>query len=510
MTERFHCRSEHLEHLQASKNRVLVKDTIGRTQERCNDVDSTLVHGHPTPLDPVCAGEMIWPPYERAPAPRPSRKSSAGTRASSGRERPSVFGKENRPSSPLSGVIKNHFGQDQEAVTAYNYKLYAVEKEKQRQPLRFKMTGAVRAKIERAREKPQVPDIKDRWLMKKFQNVPSHFEQDRRKCMGSSSAPDLKKVASQDQVVKNEDRSVAGSAPTLNWPAPQYPHEAHLIKSRSSATPSTAASSTQISQEAHKHLEGASKVGESRVSASAPFTVNSANQPPLGQGSSLSIAVPETDERRSALLGSHLSASAPLASRVSASAPLADLALPDRAPPLPGSRSRCSSANALGRCASGNIGAPADVQALPGSANRAAAMPHRPASAGACGASALTQMRRQLMAAGPGGAPLPQREEVHEASAAAPRSRPISSRPPVARPPIAQTAGPQSAIVAGSAQEARPPRAALELPQAGELSALEEVCSPLRAKLVRALSASRTRARARSAGPKKCRSCICW
>jgi hypothetical protein len=144
--------------------------------------------------------------------------------------------------------VRNDFGNDMEERLVDNYRMYSVEKNRKEQPLRIKMTNHTRTKILRTRNPKQAPELKDRWLMSRFKNVPSHFEQDRALAK-SSSAPDLKPQEH--------------APPVLNWP-PQLEiiSKSDVAGSRISATPSNIRLSSNICS----HVSGE----VSQVSASVP------------------------------------------------------------------------------------------------------------------------------------------------------------------------------------------------------------------------------------------------
>lgn len=266
-----------------------------------HDVDSDVTRGDPTIHDPVHAGDMIWPPPDSnstsSTSAAASERSSRAQQQAQHRKklqhqqlhRP--CGVEGRPHSRLTVVMQNNFGQALEEEMADKYRIYAMEKERQAQPLKFKMTRACKDKIQRVREQPHVPRVEDRWLMKKFQNVPSHFEQDRMLAK-ALSAPDLQSLeasgshqvtASRSSLPRAEER-VATKA-VLNWP--MRDEESVLVPSRISATPSSSHVSTQ--QAISAVASNVPKPDGSQVSAMRPMSYVSAMQP---VGSQLSTAVP--------------------------------------------------------------------------------------------------------------------------------------------------------------------------------------------------------------------------
>lgn len=272
MTDNYVLHSDHLAHRQSGQNCVIAKDDIGKPRPRCNGID-VRANGRPcgqgTEWDAVGAGEMIWKWKNHTPSPDPHHShapKSSGSRASSMKQSSdkaslSSAGKENRPRGPqssLSACVRNDFGNDMEERLVDNYRMYSVEKNRKEQPLRIKMTNHTRTKILRTRNPKQAPELKDRWLMSRFKNVPSHFEQDRALAK-SSSAPDLKP---QEQ-----------TPPVLNWP-PQLEiiSKSDVAGSRISATPSNIRLSSNIcshvSGEVHQQFGPVAAV--SQVSASVP------------------------------------------------------------------------------------------------------------------------------------------------------------------------------------------------------------------------------------------------
>eukprot|EP00929_Paragymnodinium_shiwhaense_P009938 TRINITY_DN114367_c0_g1_i1.p1 TRINITY_DN114367_c0_g1~~TRINITY_DN114367_c0_g1_i1.p1 ORF type:complete len:534 (+),score=127.43 TRINITY_DN114367_c0_g1_i1:132-1733(+) len=141
-----------------------------------------------TEAPPPAAGDQPMARPTSPPKPRSRASSAKGSRAS--RQSQTTLGSDDRPAgkegkksgpgSRVSVLMQNNFGRAMEQEQVANYHGYKVEKDRQQLPLKFKFTKHMRDKIAKAREGPaKEPDLKDRWLMKKFQNVPSHFEQER-------------------------------------------------------------------------------------------------------------------------------------------------------------------------------------------------------------------------------------------------------------------------------------------------------------------------------------------
>jgi len=264
MTDNYVLHSDHLAHRQSGQNCVIAKDDIGKPRPHCNGID-VRANGRPcgqsTEWDAVGAGEMIWKWKNHTPSPdlrHSHAPKSSGSRASSMKQSDkaslSSAGKENRPRGPqssLSACVRNDVGNDMEERLVDNYRYYAVEKNRKEQPLRIKMTNHTRTKILRTRNPEQAPQLKDRWLMSRFKNVPSHFEQDRALAK-SSSTPDL----------KPQEQTPA----VLNWP-PQLEiiSKSDVAGSRISATPSN----IRLSSDICSHVSGEVHQ-QSQVSASVP------------------------------------------------------------------------------------------------------------------------------------------------------------------------------------------------------------------------------------------------
>mmetsp|Transcript_16302 Transcript_16302/g.35706 ORF Transcript_16302/g.35706 Transcript_16302/m.35706 type:complete len:404 (+) Transcript_16302:49-1260(+) len=187
--------------------------------------------GVATRFDPEGAGAILrcWAVHKPSADPRPPATPALPVPAPSEPARETLAGVQAPPHSPFTALIVNRTGNAGEQALKDRYAKYAVEKEQARQPMRIRMTQGARAKIARSRQLAQKVVARDRWLMSKFRDVPSHFAMER--AMANSFSEPILRTA---QRADDQQRPLA-KAPVLEWPHDQ---SATGVRSAVAAPPS--------------------------------------------------------------------------------------------------------------------------------------------------------------------------------------------------------------------------------------------------------------------------------
>lgn len=230
MAELYNDSSEHLSRRQLSRNLVLMKSNIGKSAPS----SYILPHerhaygkGNPSEVESARDVSTIW--TEHVPSPRRSvncqnflrvncmaAKNNIGNAKDLAKFRkqcdypadppkpdggpqpllyPSdlsqtfTYGQKTRPATPIKMVIANSYGAGCEDDINLRYLRYATQRADNDRPLTVRMTRSCRAKISSARGKRHaetaannrnlLPGQHDLWVMSRFKDIPSHFEQDK-------------------------------------------------------------------------------------------------------------------------------------------------------------------------------------------------------------------------------------------------------------------------------------------------------------------------------------------
>eukprot|EP00929_Paragymnodinium_shiwhaense_P048862 TRINITY_DN24666_c0_g1_i1.p1 TRINITY_DN24666_c0_g1~~TRINITY_DN24666_c0_g1_i1.p1 ORF type:complete len:575 (+),score=71.15 TRINITY_DN24666_c0_g1_i1:145-1869(+) len=211
--------SPHLQSRQTSRNPILTKDDVGRAKPSVHDLPADgYTYGRPEPMTPEGVRElMTWVPHTPSRPPRPQDPDFERLNKAAGRHRatspqavaklrtscdfsmkpppspppkliPSdvfptwTYGREERPSTPISTVLSHDYGRAAEACREDRYRKYDEERARQQQPLKVQLRKTDQWRINQGRRRRAEAEM-DReppkgWKMSKFSNVESHFRQE--------------------------------------------------------------------------------------------------------------------------------------------------------------------------------------------------------------------------------------------------------------------------------------------------------------------------------------------
>lgn len=257
MVDFYSIKSAHFDHLQESNNIVISKDDPGKARpQRFTLPGEPHLYGKAIVRDPESASMIqLWQGHEPSARQDVDRQyyekinkkavveGQVGTARDladfrarhdfpliapeSPRQKPfkaggGLAGKVGAAHSNLTPVMTNEYSRMSEKGIAERYEKYARIQGALQEPLKFKLTKSARYKLATAPQRRQPECNKERWLISKFKNVPSHFEQDGTKdyILGrSNSAPTVSANNTTAMVEEKYHNSEAGnSAPLLQWP----------------------------------------------------------------------------------------------------------------------------------------------------------------------------------------------------------------------------------------------------------------------------------------------------
>lgn len=257
MGDFYSIKSAHLDHLQESHNVVIARDDAGRARPTHFSLPGDMhLYGKPIIRDPESASMIqLWQghkPSARQDIDRQyyekinkkaviegyvgTSRDLADFRAAHDfplivpeppRQKPAkagcgLAGKVTAAHSNLTPVMTNEYSRVNEEGMAEKYEKYYKMQGALQEPLKFKLTKSARYKLATAPQRRQAEHSKERWLMSKFKNVPSHFEQDGTKdyILGrSNSAPTVSAKNTTTTREENDSNLEAGnSTPVLQWP----------------------------------------------------------------------------------------------------------------------------------------------------------------------------------------------------------------------------------------------------------------------------------------------------